>query len=277
MAKHNTHRAAGRAVSPVAPLRRAAHGFGGAAVLGTVLAGAAIADGTQSASAADIPAAPVSHVAAAATKPAAPVATAKLDSTEKLRRGSRGDAVRDLQRALNDNGAGLAVDGKFGPRTNDAVQSFQSDSGLEVDGVVGPLTRGALNGGADVAGSGRGAAAPTSSTGGSGQSIVEAARNQVGVHYTWGGSSRSTGFDCSGLVSYALGRAGIDTPHSSSAIANAGTSISRSELRPGDVVVYPGHVGIYSGNGRIIDASGSQQRVVERDIWGSPSGYVTFR
>lgn len=276
MAKHNTHRAAGRAVSPVAPVRRAAHGLGGAAVLGTVLAGAAIAGGAQSASAAPAPAAPASPVAQSApAAPASPVADAKLDSTKKLRWGVRGDAVSQLQRALNDKGASLEVDGVFGKRTNAAVKDFQDGAGLVVDGVVGPKTRGALNGG-ETSGGVRGAAVPTR-TSGSGQSIVEAARDQVGVDYTWAGSSPSTGFDCSGLVSYALSQAGIDAPHSSSRIADAGTSISRSELRPGDVVVYPGHVAIYAGDDQIIDASSSKDRVVERGMWGSPSGYVTFR
>ena len=59
-------------------------------------------------------------------------------------------------------------------------------------------------------------------------------------------------------------------------IANGGSWISQSSAQPGDIVVWSGHVAIYAGNGQIIDASGSQQRVVERSIWGNPS-FVTFR
>ncbi|MGO1408664.1 MAG: hydrolase, partial [Brachybacterium sp.] len=40
---------------------------------------------------------------------------------------------------------------------------------------------------------------------------------------------------------------------------------------------WPGHVAIYAGDGQIIDASGSQQQVVERSIWGTPTGFVTYR
>ncbi|MCM2408545.1 peptidoglycan-binding protein [Anabaena sp. CCAP 1446/1C] len=56
-----------------------------------------------------------------------------------LRRGSRGEAVRSVQRAL-----GIRVDGVYGPNTAQQVRNFQSRNGLRVDGVVGPATRNAL-------------------------------------------------------------------------------------------------------------------------------------
>ena len=61
-------------------------------------------------------------------------------STEVVvKRGDRGDAVRQIQGAL-----GIAADGVFGPQTERAVKRFQRRQGLVVDGVVGPMTRGAL-------------------------------------------------------------------------------------------------------------------------------------
>ncbi len=110
---------------------------------------------------------------------------------------------------------------------------------------------------------------------GKGARILAAARSGIGTRYVWGGSSYS-GFDCSGLVRYAYRQAGISLPRSSGGIASAGKRISRSEARPGDVVVWPGHVGIYAGNGRVVDASDSKRVVVERSLWGSPR-FVTFR
>ena len=60
-----------------------------------------------------------------------------------------------------------------------------------------------------------------------------------------------------------------------------GRIISQSEAKPGDLVAFTGndygHMGIYTGNGRIIDASGSRQQVVERSIWNAPHVFVTYR
>lgn len=61
-----------------------------------------------------------------------------------LRNGARGDAVRVLQSLLNNAGAGIAVDGVFGPQTEGAVRAFQGSHGCAVDGVVGPQTWAAL-------------------------------------------------------------------------------------------------------------------------------------
>ncbi|MFC7613926.1 peptidoglycan-binding protein [Actinokineospora soli] len=57
-----------------------------------------------------------------------------------LRRGSTGPVVRELQTLLNRGGAGLVVDGLFGPRTDAAVRQFQRRHGLAVDGIVGRMT-----------------------------------------------------------------------------------------------------------------------------------------
>lgn len=63
-----------------------------------------------------------------------------------LKRGSTGSEVRELQTLLNNNGANLSVDGKFGPKTLAAVTSYQKANGLTVDGIVGKNTWGALRG-----------------------------------------------------------------------------------------------------------------------------------
>ena len=277
MALNNTHRTPGRAQLPTQHVQRAARGLGGAAVLGTVVLGTAFTGGAAQAAPA-APAAPAPAVSAAQAAPAAVTATAPsavLNSTQKLRWGSRGGAVQDLQAALNDQGAGLSVDGVFGKRTHSAVKDFQSSRGLQVDGVVGSETRGALNGGVSVSTGGASAPAASSSSSSS-STIVNAARSALGTPYSWGGSSLG-GMDCSGLVNYAYQAAGIDLPRTSGQIANGGRWISQSQAQPGDIVAWSGHVAIYAGNGQIIDASGSKQRVVERSIWGNPIGFVTYR
>lgn len=63
-----------------------------------------------------------------------------------IRRGQRGGSVVEIQRLLNTHGFELAVDGVFGPKTEEAVELFQARSGLYEDGIVGPKTRAALAG-----------------------------------------------------------------------------------------------------------------------------------
>ncbi len=81
-----------------------------------------------------------------------PLTWEKLDGADKsdpiLKNGSKGVAVRGLQRRLLDAGYGtgeLEIDGRFGPQTEAAVKAFQEVSGLEADGIVGPKTWEALD------------------------------------------------------------------------------------------------------------------------------------
>ena len=289
MALNNSHRALGRARTPLLPARRAAAGAGGAAVLGSVLLGTAFTGGAAHANDVALMEDSSSQSTSAEQAPAADTASSSAEtSAETLRRGDSGASVEQLQSALNDRGADLPVTGFFGSMTEDAVQDVQSSAGIAVDGVVGADTRAALEGGSGSVDSGSeatisttsapagGASVSTASTSTSGNAIVDAARTALGTPYAWGESSLS-GMDCSGLVAYAYGQAGIDVPRTSSQQAAAGTSISKSELQPGDLVVWPGHIAIYSGDGKIIDASGSKQQVVEREIWGNPTDFVTYR
>jgi cell wall-associated NlpC family hydrolase len=96
-----------------------------------------------------------------------------------------------------------------------------------------------------------------------GQRAARLALKAVGVPYVWGGSSPSSGFDCSGLVSWAYGRLGVRLPHSSYALYDRGRRVRRTRLKAGDLVFFYGlgHVGMYLGRGRLVHAPSSGRRV----------------
>lgn len=110
-----------------------------------------------------------------------------------------------------------------------------------------------------------------------GTGFVAAARRFIGVPYVWGGESPS-GFDCSGLVAYTLAHMGITgVPRTSEEQWGWVQRISQSQLQPGDLVFEswpgeapPGHVAIYSGGNRIIEAPAPGQNVHE--VPWSPGG-----
>jgi cell wall-associated NlpC family hydrolase len=89
-----------------------------------------------------------------------------------------------------------------------------------------------------------------------GQRAAGFAVRVVGVPYRYGGVSPASGFDCSGLVYWAYKHVGIEVPHSSYALYGTGRRVSRSHLRPGDVLFFSGlgHVGLYLGRGRMVHA-----------------------
>ncbi|RAX19030.1 MULTISPECIES: C40 family peptidase [Actinomyces] len=96
--------------------------------------------------------------------------------------------------------------------------------------------------------------AATTSTG---EGMVALAMQYVGTPYVWGASGPSS-FDCSGLVSYIYAQYGISIPHQSGQIRAIGTPISADEARPGDILWWSGHVGLYAGNGMMVDATPSK-------------------
>jgi cell wall-associated NlpC family hydrolase len=96
---------------------------------------------------------------------------------------------------------------------------------------------------------------------------VQYAYNAIGVMYSYGADGPD-GYDCSGLTMAAWRKAGKSLPHNAAAQYSATSRISRSQLKPGDLVFYRslGHVALYVGGGQIIDASRAGQPVKKRDM-----------
>ena len=102
-------------------------------------------------------------------------------------------------------------------------------------------------------------------------SIVDKASNYLGVRYRWGGTDAGYGLDCSGLVYNALNDAGIPVPRTSAqGYRDMSKAIKESSVKPGDLVFFGygntvDHVGIYAGNGQMIDAPGAKVQYTNID------------
>ena len=114
--------------------------------------------------------------------------------------------------------------------------------------------------------------APVASSG-IGGSIVSIARQYVGTPYVYGGKTPA-GFDCSGFTSYVFAQMGISIPASSSAQRYAGTVVPASQAQPGDLIWWPGHVGIYTGNGNHIAARNPGTALYESPIYRSNPTFI---
>ncbi len=87
-----------------------------------------------------------------------------------------------------------------------------------------------------------------------GADIVAYAKQFIGNPYVYGGTSLTRGTDCSGFVMGVYRHFGVSLPRTSYAMRKVGKAVSRSEMQPGDIICYNGHVGIYAGNGKIVNA-----------------------
>lgn len=108
-------------------------------------------------------------------------------------------------------------------------------------------------------------------------SAVQIAMSKIGKPYRYGASGPNA-FDCSGLVQWTYRQLGVSLPRTSRAMAGVGRPVSKSDLRPGDLVFFYkpiSHVAIYIGNGKIVHASTSGSPVKVSSLAGKK--YTTAR
>lgn len=104
-----------------------------------------------------------------------------------------------------------------------------------------------------------------------GQVIVDYACQFIGNPYVWGGTSLTDGADCSGFVQSVFAHFGISLPRTTYDQIYAGVEVSYDQAMPGDLICYDGHIGIYIGNGQIVNAQNPEQ-----GIGISPATYTTI-
>lgn len=108
-----------------------------------------------------------------------------------------------------------------------------------------------------------------------GQQIANRACQYIGNPYVYGGNSLTNGVDCSGFVQQIHKLFGISTPRDSWSQLAGGKAVSYSDMLPGDVIVYSGHVAIYIGNNTVVHASNSQPYPAGGIKTTSPANYKT--
>ncbi|WP_050671219.1 C40 family peptidase [Luteipulveratus halotolerans] len=229
---------------------------------------APVAQPAQAATAAQASQAAQSVAGVAATAAALP--THYAGGVYVLHHGHSGSLVKTVQKRIG----GLSVDGSFGPKTRAAVKSFQGRKGLTRDGYVGPKTWRALGGypGGSASTTSTRDTSTTASRSTTGSSTnaraAQIAYRYLGIPYVYGGSTPSQGFDCSGLTSYVFRQVGKDLPRTARAQQAAVRRVSSPQV--GDLVFYgypAHHVGIYVGNGQMIDAPKPGTRVNKRAVY----------
>ena len=87
-----------------------------------------------------------------------------------------------------------------------------------------------------------------------GQAVVDYACQFIGNPYVWGGTSLTDGADCSGFVQSVYAHFGVSLPRTTYEMVNSGYAVSYEEALPGDLILYDGHVGLYMGDGTIVNA-----------------------
>ena len=108
-----------------------------------------------------------------------------------------------------------------------------------------------------------------------GRQAVDIAKKYLGIPYQWGGTDPKKGLDCSGLTQLVYKQVGVELPRTSKEQAKVGTEVGTiGQAKPGDLVFFGSpvhHVGIYVGDGKMLDAPRAGKDVQIRDVYETPS------
>ncbi|MFC7304030.1 C40 family peptidase [Streptomyces monticola] len=200
-------------------------------------------------------------------------AAEKADKAEKAKREAAEQKAAAAQKAREQK----AADAKAAAKTSAAASSKATEQPTprqrpkQHTGKATAKSYGA-HGGTAATPSAPSASAPAS---GSAASVIAFLRAQVGKPYVYGASGPSA-YDCSGLTQAAFKTVGVNLPRTSQAQSSTGTSVSLSDIRPGDLLYWGGkgsafHVGVYIGNGQYLDAANPRSGISVKSLSGYPA------
>ena len=169
---------------------------------------------------------------------------------EEAERQAAARAAEEARKAREAEAARAAAEQEAARRAAEKQEAKKSGAGSSSGSSAGSSSGGSAGSGS---GSSAGQSAQTASS--NGQAVVDYARQFLGKPYVYGGNSLTNGTDCSGFVKGVYAAFGINLPRTSSEQRSVGYAVSLSEIQPGDIVCYSGHVGIYAGNNTLIHAS----------------------
>lgn len=169
---------------------------------------------------------------------------------EEAERQAAARAAEEARKAREAEAARAAAEQEAARRAAEKQEAKKSGAGSSSGSSAGSSSGGSAGSGS---GSSAGQSAQTASS--NGQAVVDYARQFLGNPYVYGGNSLTNGTDCSGFVKGVYAAFGINLPRTSAEQRSVGYAVSLSEIQPGDIVCYSGHVGIYAGNNTLIHAS----------------------
>lgn len=173
----------------------------------------------------------------------------KIQEEEAAAAKAAEEAAKKQQQQNQNNGGGSTG--------GNAITGGNTNNGGSTNNNGGSTNNGGSSNNNGGGSSNSGSTSAPSYNSGTGAAVVAYAMQFIGNPYVYGGNSLTNGIDCSGFTQQIYGHFGYSLPRVSDAQAYSGVGINYSEARAGDLIVYPGHVAILTGDGGIVHASNS--------------------